>query len=598
VAGVKISFSATGYPDSYAYADNEPVLSCDGYAEDGFFSILVPRDVQGTLTFEGPNSVSKTALTTFPPTPADLEVQIPFELRENVFVFADLPNYHQISVHATDRLTDEDVVGARLSASLISGESFGCAASVGFYYPLITSVDEAEDVTFGAPVCSYNPASANSEALTTDRLGAATLYVLDSEMQNSISQLQVTVSEPGGGPRFGQALVSTSQPSTLEISLLSVPDAPAAPVLTTGPAQLSVGLAAPSDNGGLEVSSYSVFTSGTVDGVFNAVASGTCSGLVSASLSSCTITNLPAGIERFVKVAANNAIGNSVASQASSGTPEEVPVVVAPPSGGGGGGGGFFPAPVIPAEPIVSNPFTATTKLTVLDSGGNAIDLNSSVSVDKKSISLEFGAAKLSLSSVAAVSFSDSGRLTAATGSSVTFAATGYQPDSLISGYLVPVANLTTASFRFFSSAPISLGTATVDQDGRFNFAANLGSVPGIYALQLSGTAIGGQKADLMLETQIGATSSSASRTWAKRMVSNTQAKLYAKNIIGSGKVSFRVNGKEIAWVNAASTADRKLRLVGNDNYLVRTINLVKGKNVLEVFVDGKRTTRTVYSRN
>jgi hypothetical protein len=32
-------------------------------------------------------------------------------------------------------------------------------------------------------------------------------------------------------------------------------------------------------------------------------------------------------------------------------------------------------------------------------------------------------------------------------------------------------------------------------------------------------------------------------------------------------------------------------------NYLVRTIKLQKGKNVLEVFVDGKRTTRVSYSR-
>jgi hypothetical protein len=80
-------------------------------------------------------------------------------------------------------------------------------------------------------------------------------------------------------------------------------------------------------------------------------------------------------------------------------------------------------------------------------------------------------------------------------------------------------------------------------------------------------------------------------------MVGNTQAKLYAKNIIGKGKVSLRLNGKEIAWANAKDASDRKLRIVGEDNYLVRTVNLGKGKNVLEVFVNGKRTTRTVYSR-
>jgi hypothetical protein len=91
-------------------------------------------------------------------------------------------------------------------------------------------------------------------------------------------------------------------------------------------------------------------------------------------------------------------------------------------------------------------------------------------------------------------------------------------------------------------------------------------------------------------------------KTWAKRMVGNTEAKLYAKNIIGKGKVSFRVNGKEIAWVRALDASDSKLRLItegpmAGSNYLVRTVNLVRGqKNVLEVYVDGVRTTRTAYS--
>jgi hypothetical protein len=36
---------------------------------------------------------------------------------------------------------------------------------------------------------------------------------------------------------------------------------------------------------------------------------------------------------------------------------------------------------------------------------------------------------------------------------------------------------------------------------------------------------------------------------------------------------------------------------MAGSNYLVRTIKLAKGKNVLEVWVDGKRTTRVVYSK-
>jgi hypothetical protein len=91
-------------------------------------------------------------------------------------------------------------------------------------------------------------------------------------------------------------------------------------------------------------------------------------------------------------------------------------------------------------------------------------------------------------------------------------------------------------------------------------------------------------------------------KTWAKRMTGNTEAKLYAKNIIGAGKVSFRVNGKEIAWIRAVDATDPKLRVVTEGpmtgaNYLVRTVKLQPGKNVLEVYIDGQRTTRVAYSR-
>lgn len=83
---------------------------------------------------------------------------------------------------------------------------------------------------------------------------------------------------------------------------------------------------------------------------------------------------------------------------------------------------------------------------------------------------------------------------------------------------------------------------------------------------------------------------------WPKR-VSDTQAKLYAKNIVGAGKVSFVLNGREIAWVRAVDEADPKLRVANGFSYLVRTVNLVRGqKNVLEIFVDGERLRRAAYT--
>ena len=77
--------------------------------------------------------------------------------------------------------------------------------------------------------------------------------------------------------------------------------------------------------------------------------------------------------------------------------------------------------------------------------------------------------------------------------------------------------------------------------------------------------------------------------------------RVYLFDPVAKGKVQFFVNGKEIAWVNATSASDSKLRSVvknGVDtNYLVRTVDLEPGKNIVEVFLDGERVKRVAYTR-
>lgn len=84
--------------------------------------------------------------------------------------------------------------------------------------------------------------------------------------------------------------------------------------------------------------------------------------------------------------------------------------------------------------------------------------------------------------------------------------------------------------------------------------------------------------------------------SWTKK-IDEATAKIYSKNIVGAGKVQFMFNGEEIAWVRAEDSSDPKLRIVGDANYLVRTVDLIQGqKNVLEVYLDGERVRRTAYS--
>jgi hypothetical protein len=80
--------------------------------------------------------------------------------------------------------------------------------------------------------------------------------------------------------------------------------------------------------------------------------------------------------------------------------------------------------------------------------------------------------------------------------------------------------------------------------------------------------------------------------TASTKMKDDGTAKVWIFDLVGAGKVQIFVNGKEIAWVNATDANDSKLF----NGYLVRTVELAEGKNVIEVLVDGERVRRVSYS--
>ena len=81
------------------------------------------------------------------------------------------------------------------------------------------------------------------------------------------------------------------------------------------------------------------------------------------------------------------------------------------------------------------------------------------------------------------------------------------------------------------------------------------------------------------------------------KKISATQVKVYAKDIVGIGKVQFLVNDREVAWVRAESTDDPKLRIENSYPYMVRTVTLSPGKNRIEIRVDSDRAWFATYSR-
>jgi hypothetical protein len=140
------------------------------------------------------------------------------------------------------------------------------------------------------------------------------------------------------------------------------------------------------------------------------------------------------------------------------------------------------------------------------------------------------------------------------------------------------------------------------DASGQMKFAVLLGSndsgsatITASYDLNADGDVADKDEFATSFTVVVGSNAGAVS-TWTKK-IDGDSAKIYAKNIVGAGKVQFYLNGKEIAWVNASSAADSKLRTANGASYLVRTVEFAAGKNVLEVYVDGVRTTRTAYTK-
>ncbi len=88
------------------------------------------------------------------------------------------------------------------------------------------------------------------------------------------------------------------------------------------------------------------------------------------------------------------------------------------------------------------------------------------------------------------------------------------------------------------------------------------------------------------------------SKGWTSQM-SETQVKMYMKNINVGNKYQFFVNGTEIAWVRKNSSSDidgSNLRQALGTDYMVRTVDLGPGKNALEIYIDGERVWRAAYT--
>jgi hypothetical protein len=119
---------------------------------------------------------------------------------------------------------------------------------------------------------------------------------------------------------------------------------------------------------------------------------------------------------------------------------------------------------------------------------------------------------------------------------------------------------------------------------------------PGLYDLTLKGSF-----GTLILQDAIlirAGSSSESTQGLRPRVFTKAQndgtVKVYARDAVGLGKIQFRVNGREIAWIRAIDETDPRLNLRGDG--MVRTVKLMPGKNAIEIYVDGERVWRAAYT--
>ncbi len=133
-----------------------------------------------------------------------------------------------------------------------------------------------------------------------------------------------------------------------------------------------------------------------------------------------------------------------------------------------------------------------------------------------------------------------------------------------------------------------------VNSDGSIEITVPAGLAAGVYDLVIVSDSgrLTVQGAIRITGAASGATASGVAGEArpSTRMIAENTVKVWVFDAVGAGKVQIKLNGREVAWVNAASAADPKLR----DGYLVRTLTLAAGKNVIEVYVDGERVSRRV----
>jgi len=279
-------------------------------------------------------------------------------------------------------------------------------------------------------------------------------------------------------------------------------------------------------------------------------------------------------------------------------------------SGGGGGGGGGVAMPPSPIDlPAMNRGLPSGTSNAVFAADGRVLEAAVTVAAGGRGLALAGSGWHISVGAESGLSVGASGAAELVSGSRVEFRASGYEPGSVVKAYLVPKNYLQLAAFDLrlatIAAEPIDLGSTEVSATGEFALAVVPRAAAGEYQLQLVGTTALGEVVTMALQAQLsGAAGVGVARGWT-RAFADGSVKFYARDLVGAGKVRFVLNGQEVAWVRAVDATDPRLNVgpAAARDGLVRTVgagsrwSLAAGRNVLEIYVEGVRLVRRVFTQ-
>jgi len=151
-----------------------------------------------------------------------------------------------------------------------------------------------------------------------------------------------------------------------------------------------------------------------------------------------------------------------------------------------------------------------------------------------------------------------------------------------------------------YNGPGLVVSTPSAFVDGAMQFGVLLGANDRGTATVTISVYAGTAKITTQKTITIGAVPAVAgqARGWTKFLDATNELKIYARDVVGAGKIQFMVNGKELAWIRAVDATDPKLNVASDG--MVRSVfvrDMLQGRNVIEIYQGSVRLDRRIFTR-